>query len=243
MPCRLHWIALAGLAALVLAACAGGPQPAPATAAAVERPPQQPQVASSPEVTPSPETGAAGPPPDVVVYASDLAEDALYEFEFWEDPASPMGILVGTPNEGGELDPPPENDPNVTFTVPVRGGVPYRCWIHMKVGAPKGWSQANMVWVQFTGAVDAANQEVLKPQTASYLTAQGPEQQGWSWVGCDLAGSEPPEALVTFRADGEVTVRIQAGMEGVGFDQFLLSPGQYLTQPPTSAIVEKTTGG
>lgn len=240
---EVRWIALAGLAALVLAACAGGPQPAPATASSVERLPQQPEATPSPEATLSPGAALAGPPTEVVVYASDLAEDALYEFEFWEDPASPMGILVGTPNEGGDLDPPPENDPNVTFAVPVRSGVPYRCWIHMKVGEPKGWSQANMVWVQFTDAVDAANQEVLKPQTASYLTAQGPEQQGWSWVGCDLAGSETPEALVTFRVDGEATVRIQAGMEGVGFDQFLLSPAQYLTQPPTQAIVEKAVQG
>lgn len=239
MRSGLRWSLLAGVVTLALAACAGGPQPAPATAPTVERPSQQPEATPSPEATLPPETGSAGPPTDVVVYASDLTKDALYEFEFWEDPASPMGIMVGTPNAGGELDPPPENDPNVTFTVSVHSGVLYRCWIHMKVGEPKGWSKANMVWVQFTDAVDAADQEVLKPQTASYLTAQGPEQQGWSWVGCDLADSETPESLVTFQSDGEVTVRIQAGMEGVGFDQFLLSPEQYLTQPPAQAIADK----
>jgi hypothetical protein len=180
---------------------------------------------------------------EIVVYASDLTEDALYEFDFWEDPASPMGVMVGTPNEGGELDPPPENDPNVSFTVPVRSGVPYRCWIHMKVGEPRGWSQANMVWVQFTGAVDAAGQEVLQPNTGSYLTAQGPEQLGWTWVGCNQAEAETPEALVHFGVDGEVTVRIQAGMEGVGFDQFVLSPAQYLEQPPSDAVVAKPEAG
>lgn len=239
-------LAVAGLAAILVAACAGGPQPAAGAGAAVESQAQPPAASPTPEASPSPPVAApsGGAPAEVVVYASDLPEGALYEFEFWEDPESPMGTMVGTPNEGGDLDPPPENDPNVAFTVPVRSGVPYRCWIHMKVGEPKGWSKANKVWVQFTDAVDAANQEILKPDTASYLTAQGPDQQGWTWVGCNPVGSETPEAPVYFRVDGDVTVRIQAGMEGVGFDQFLLSPAQYLEQPPSSAIVEKTaTGG
>jgi len=175
------------------------------------------------------------PPPDVVVHVSSLPGSALSEFDFWNDPASPGGKLVGTANTGGELDPPPENDPNVRFKVRVLGGVPYRCWIHMKVGRPKGVALANRVWVQFTGAVDEAGRETLKPGTGSYLTAQGPTQQGWTWVGCD-AGSSP--ATVRFRAAGEVTVRIQAGMEGVGFDQVVLSPARFLNTPPTEAVVQ-----
>ena len=186
-------------------------------------------------------TGAAklvaqGAPAEVVVYASDLPRSALSEFAFWNDPASPGGKLVGTPNTGGELDPPPENDPHVTFRVRVQSGVAYRCWIHMKVGAPKGLSQANKLWVQFSDAVDEANQETLKPGTGSYLTAHGPTRQGWTWVGCDLAGSD---SLIYFQTSGEVTVRVQAGMEGVGFDQFLLSPARFLEQPPSEAVVHK----
>jgi hypothetical protein len=175
------------------------------------------------------------PPPDVVVHASALPRSALSEFAFWDDPASPGGKLVGTPNTGGELDPPPENDPNVRFTVRVLGGVAYRCWVHMKVGPPKGVALANRLWVQFTGAVDEQGRETLRPGTRSYLTAQGPTQQGWSWVGCN-AGSSP--ALVRFAADGEVTVRLQAGMEGVGFDQVVLSPTRFLTTPPAEAVVQ-----
>jgi len=34
-------------------------------------------------------------------------------------------------------------------------------------------------------------------------------------------------------------VRVQAGMEGVGFDQFLLSPARFLEAPPSEAVVEK----
>lgn len=180
---------------------------------------------------------AAGqtPAPDVVVHASTLPRSALSEFAFWDDAASPGGKLVGTANTGGELDPPPENDPNVRFKVRVLGGVAYRCWVHMKVGAPKGVALANRLWLQFTGAVDEGGRETLKPGTGSYLTAQGPTQQGWTWVGCN-AGSSP--ALVRFAAAGEVTVRIQAGMEGVGFDQVVLSPARFLNTPPTEAVVQ-----
>jgi hypothetical protein len=177
---------------------------------------------------------AQGPAPEIVLYASELPRRALSEFDAWNDPASPGGRMVGTPNTGDELDPPPENDPHVTFQVQVQRGVPYRCWIHMKVGAPKGKSQANMLWVQFSDAVDRSGRAVFRPGTGSYLTARGPAREGWSWVGCE--SSEP---LIQFRTDGEVTVRLQAGMEGVGFDQFVLSPARFLKQPPAEAVVRK----
>ena len=177
------------------------------------------------------ESEPGAPPPEVVVYASDLPKSALSEFEFWNDPASPGGKMVGTTNNGDELDPPPENDPHVTFKVAVQRGIPYRCWIHMRVGSPKGKSQANKLWVQLTDAVDEANQEVFKPGTGSYLTAHWPAQLGWTWVGCG--------PRISFRTSGDVTVRLQAGMEGVGFDQFLLSPARFLETPPSEAVVPK----
>ncbi|MGH7494834.1 MAG: hypothetical protein ACREOO_20875 [bacterium] len=181
-----------------------------------------------------------GSAPEIIVYASDLTEDDLSEFDFLKEPVSPESKLIGTPNTGGELDPPPENDPHVTFKVQVQQGVPYRCWIHMKVGAPKGLSKANKFWVQFTGAVDKANKEILKPRTNSYLTAQGPEQQGWAWVSCDFEEAKSAsESLIQFQTSGEITVRMQAGMEGVAFDQLVLSPAKFLDKAPTETIVKK----
>lgn len=175
-------------------------------------------------------------PSEVIVYASDLSQSALYELNFLEDSASPGNKMIGLPNNGDELDPPPENDPNVIFNVQVQSGVPYRCWIHMKVGTPKGRSQADTIWVQFSNAVDIAGNEVFKPGSSSYLTAQGPAQEGWAWVGCDLASSD---SLIYFGASGEATVRLQAGAEGVGFDQFILSSAEFLEKPPSEPIVEK----
>ena len=181
----------------------------------------------------------AATPAEIVVYAVDLPKSALFEFEVWSDSTSPGGKMVGTPNSGDTLHPPPEEDPHVRFKIGIQIGVPYRCWVHMKVGAPKGKSQANRVYVQFSDAVDKANKDVFSPGTGSYLTAQGPTQQGWTWVPCDGADSKSSESLITFRTSGEVTVRVQMGMEGVGFDQFLLSPTQFLEKPPTEAVVKK----
>lgn len=176
---------------------------------------------------------------DVVVYASELPRSALSEFRFWDDPASPGGKSVGYPNNGDILDPPPENDPHVTFRVKVERGVPYRCWVHMKVGAPKGKAKANKVFVQFSDAVDKAGKEVLRPGTGSYLTAKGPEREGWTWVSCDAVPPAASENLVSFRTGGEVTVRIQGGEEGVSFDQVVLSPARFLDKPPSEAVVQK----
>jgi hypothetical protein len=180
-----------------------------------------------------------GTPVEVIVYAAELPAEALSELDFINDSSAPGGKLIGLPNTGDELDPPPENDPHLTFTVQVQRGVPYRCWIHMKVGTPKGRSTANVVWVQFSDSVNQANEEIFRPSTGSYLTAQGPQQEGWTWVSCDAAGNETSQSLVHFQASGDVTVRIQAGAEGVGFDQFLLSPARFLEGPPSEPIVVK----
>ena len=182
--------------------------------------------------------GSQAAAPEIIVYASELTSSALSEFDFWNDPASPGGKLVGTPNKGEDLDPPPENDPHVSFTVPVRSGVSYRCWIHMKVGAPKGVSHANKLFVQFTGAVDKENKETLMPRTASYLTAQGPTQVGWAWAACE-PGNAAGDRLIRFQTSGDVTVRLQGGAEGVGFDQFILSPARFLEKAPAEAVVSK----
>lgn len=187
--------------------------------------------AGSPEAQQPPAKPAAVMPPDVVVHVGDLPASAFYELESWKDPASPGGKMVGVTNRGEDLDPPPENDPAATFNVRVQAGVPYRCWIRMKVGAPKGVSKANLLFVQFSGAVDKSNVEVLAPRTKDYLSVRGPEKEGWTWVGS--------ERLITFRTSGDVTVRVQAGAEGVGFDQLVLSPGRFLKTPPAETIVKK----
>lgn len=176
---------------------------------------------------------------DVILYASAVPKAGVSEWLFMNDPASPGGKMLGTVNSGGNLDPPPEEDPHVTFKLQVEGGVSYRCWVHMKVGTPKGVSKANKLWLQFSKAVDAKGKELLKPGSENYLTAQGPATPGWAWVPCLGSGDKLPGALLTFKSGGEISVLVQAGMEGVGFDQLVLSPVRFLDQAPTTPIVEK----
>lgn len=209
---------LAGILTIaLLSACSAAPTSAPVAHLAVTKP-----------------AGSAAA--EVIVYASDLTAEALDELDFTDEPLSPGGRLIGLPNNGDELDPPPESDPHATFTVQVEGGIPYRCWIHMKVGERKGRSTANLVYVQFSKSVDKANEEAFRLSTTSYLTAQGPTRPGWAWVPCD---ADEAETHVYFEGSGQSRVRIQAGAEGVGFDQFLLSPAKYLDHPPSEAVVAK----
>ncbi|MFN8444074.1 MAG: hypothetical protein U0175_25050 [Caldilineaceae bacterium] len=179
------------------------------------------------------------PSAEIVIYAADLPESAMSEMGFTDDPASPGGKLIDLPNLGEELDPPPEDDPHTTFTVQVLEGIPYHCWIHLKVGEAKGVSTANMVYVQMSDAEDAAGNVILLDNTDSYLIAQGPDKAGWAWAPCAFKDAAPEASLIRFGTTGEVTVRIQAGMEGVGFDQFVLSSEKYLKDAPTDAVVSK----
>lgn len=223
------------LISTLLSACAGTPAAPPVINTAVSEP-------TGGAASPAPVANTDIPAPagqtvsEIVVYASDLPDQALSELDFYDESASPGGRMISLPNNGDELDPPPENDPHIEFNVPVQSGVPYRCWVHLKVGEAKGRSTANVVWVQFSNSVDQANQEILRPGTNSYLTAQGPTELGWTWVGCNAEG---PDSLVYFPSNGETTVRIQAGAEGVGLDQFVLSPAKYLSEPPSEPVAEK----
>ena len=222
MRFRMSYQTLVTITALILAlvslpACVAAPTPTPVVEAPVSQP-------------------AGSRAPEVIVYASDLSSEALDELNFIEDTASPGGKLIGLPNSGDELDPPPESDPHAIFEVQVQKDVPYRCWIHMKVGEAQGRSTANIVYVQFSKSVDASSQEIFRLSTNSYLTAQGPTQPGWTWVPCD---AEDAESIIYFESSGPVRVRVQAGAEGVGLDQFVLSPAKFLNEPPTEAVVEK----
>ncbi|MHB0987157.1 MAG: hypothetical protein ACYC3P_00665 [Bellilinea sp.] len=49
--------------------------------------------------------------------------------------------------------------------------------------------------------------------------------------------------MISFTVAGEVTVRLQTAVAGVGVDQFVLSSAQFLEEPPRAAIVEKQAEG
>jgi len=186
---------------------------------------------------PAPAKRPDAAPREVVLYASELPTSALYSFEVFDDPTSPGGRWVGVTNDGEIKDPPPANDDHVILKAQVQAGVPYRCWIRMKAGKPKGRSQANLVWLQFTNAVDKSGRDLFPIGTGQYHPVRGPAREGWVWVGRDLADPGSVEPLLTFKTSGEITIRVSAGHEGVGFDQLVLSPRLHLEKPPAEAVV------
>jgi hypothetical protein len=177
---------------------------------------------------------------EVVVHVAELPKGALYgELGLADDPGAAGGKLALIPQQGDTKDP-LENDAQAVFKVQVQAGVPYRCWVRMRVGKAKGISPANLLYVQFTNAVDKAGKEILTLGTADYLTLRAPPKEGWLWLGRDLSDAKSVEPEIRFRTSGEVTVRIAAGLEGVGFDQFVLSPAKHLEKPPAEAVVPAT---
>lgn len=183
---------------------------------------------------------AEGPPREVVIHAVDLPMSALgKDLEVWDDATSPGGKYIGIQNDGDTIGPPPDPDAAATFKVHVQAGLAYRCWVRLKVGPPKKNSQANIVLIQFTHAVDKQGKEVFTLGTRDCIVVKAPAKEGWIWAGKDLTDSRSVEPAVYFRFTGEVTVGIAAGAEGVGFDQFVLSPAQYLTKPPADAVTPK----
>ncbi len=81
-----------------------------------------------------------------------------------------------------------------------------------------------LLWVQFDG-------DPWKIGTADAIEVRGSDQNRWSWAG--------PDSPITFRTSGDVTVRLTAGVGGAAFDQFVLSPLQYLEKPPAGPVVPK----
>ena len=184
------------------------------------------------------EAARAKAAPDVLVNASDIASGALTdEMVHRDDPSSPGGRMLDVLYDPDVKDPLPEIDATATFKMQVQGGIPYRCWIHMKVGKPMGRSKANLLWVQFTNATDKAQKQIFTLGTVECLVIRGGSREGWSWVGRDLSDPRAVEPEIYFRSSGEITVRVLGGMGGVGFDQFLLSPARYLAKPPAGRIV------
>ncbi len=84
--------------------------------------------------------------PEVIIYASDLTKSALSEFSFWDEATSPGGKMAGTPNHGDELDPPPENDPHVTF-------IAKRCSLSVLDSHEGGNAEGQVAGEQILGAI------------------------------------------------------------------------------------------
>jgi hypothetical protein len=107
----------------------------------------------------------------------------------------------------------------------------------------EGNSYANdSIYVQLTGAVDAAGRPVARLGTADgdAVVLQDYDQapiSGWGWNDNGWAAVGTP---YVFAQAGPQTLRIQQREDGVTIDQIVISPAIYLTTPPGAAINDTT---
>ena len=113
-------------------------------------------------------------------------------------------------------------------------GRPYRLWLRGRTLNNSPYNDS--VFAQFSGSVDANGSAVYRIGTTSGADVNledcsGCGVSGWGWQdngwGIGVYGPE-----IYFQTTGTQTIRIQVREDGFSIDQIVLSPGQYLFNPP-----------
>jgi hypothetical protein len=188
-------------------------------------------------------TTAVPPPPEVIIYASDVPAGALNgSWQFGSD-VSPNGIKLVTPNNGvAEINNPlaaPVHYVDVTFDAPA--GTPYRLWLRLKAADNNKFNDA--LWVQFSDAL-AGGAPVYRLNTTSGLLVNlatdstASSLNGWGWHNGAYWLNQP--TTFTFATPGPHTIRLQIREDGVEWDQIVLSPATFLSTAPGPVSADTT---
>jgi hypothetical protein len=187
--------------------------------------------------------GGPAPVTEIVIHAGTLPSSALHgNWTIAADPTAASGLALANPDRRAAKLTAPVPSPASYVDVPfsVQAGVPYHVWIRMRA---EGNSYANdSIYVQLTGAVDAAGRPVARLGTADgdAVVLQDYDQapiSGWGWNDNGWAAVGTP---YVFAQAGPQTLRIQQREDGVAIDQIVISPAIYLTTPPGAAINDTT---
>lgn len=174
--------------------------------------------------------------PEIVLHASDiLPADVHGHWALVSDLSAAGGIALASQDRGQPTVPAPGTQPtdyvDVQFT--AEAGVRYRLWIRMKAAGSDKFNDS--IWVQFSGAVDAAGDPRYRIGTSAGLNINQAMcadcvPAGWGWQ--NRAYWESDTGEVWFQASGPQILRIQIREDGVAVDQVVLSPTRYLASPP-----------
>jgi phosphatidylserine/phosphatidylglycerophosphate/cardiolipin synthase-like enzyme len=187
--------------------------------------------AASPTVTVNVVNSGSPQPPDIVLYAADVAADGIVgKWQREPDATAAGGARLRNPNLNAAKRTTALAAPvdyfEMTFT--AEAGVPYHLWVR---GKADGDTYTNdSVFVQFSGS--SAN---LTGTTAAAEVnledCSGCRVAGWGWqdngYGVNVFGPH-----VTFTTSGVHTIRIQSREDGLSIDQIVLSPATFLAQSP-----------
>ena len=111
----------------------------------------------------------------------------------------------------------------------------YKLWIRLKAENDH-WGN-DSVFVQFSGATDAAGNPVYRLGTTSALAVNleecsGCGVSGWGWEDDGWGAVNRNGTTLRFPQGGKQIIRIQTREDGVSLDQVVLSAEQYLTARP-----------
>jgi hypothetical protein len=157
-----------------------------------------------------------------------------------DDPTAASGARLWHPDAGAPKRTEPLANPTDYFDLgfvadPTQE---YKLWIRLKA---EGDNWANdSVFVQFTGAKDAAGNPVYELGTTSALAVNleecsGCGESGWGWEDDGWGAVNRNGVTLRFPEGGIQTIRIQTREDGVSIDQIVLSSEKYKTTRPGTA--------
>ena len=109
----------------------------------------------------------------------------------------------------------------------------FQLWLRLRAAADSKWNDS--VWVQFSDAVASDGSPLWRIGTSSALLVNledciGCGVAGWGWQ--DNGSWTGQSARLRFASSGSHTARVQVREDGVDVDQMVLSPLQWLSNPP-----------
>jgi hypothetical protein len=187
---------------------------------------------------------------EILVRAADLPASAIHGTE-WKKTAisdGAGGAMLLNPDKGAAKRTSAYSAPAsyVEFTINVAAGVPYRLWLRSR--ATNNSYNNDSLYVQFSGAVDAAGAAVARIGTTSGLAIILEDRRdagvsGWGWSDAGYGTTAPP---VYFAQSGPQKVRIQQREDGIGWDQLILSSAAFPSLPGATkndnTIVDENLG-
>ncbi len=178
---------------------------------------------------------------EIVVYA---AHGFGQGWDLVADSTAAAGFRVYDPNAGsGKVAAPlPFPDRDVTLPFIADPTQTYKLWVRLK--ADRNEYANDSVWVQISGAVDAAGRS-YEPESASGLAVNleecsGCGLSGWGWEDDRWGAVNANGALLRFPSGGYQVLRVQTREDGVSIDQVVLSAEKYLTARPGAARNDTT---
>jgi hypothetical protein len=187
---------------------------------------------------------------EILVRAADLPASAIHGTQWQKTAISDAagGVMLLNPDKGAAKRETAYLTPSsyVEFTVNVAAGVPYRLWLRSR--ATNNSYNNDSLYVQFSGAVDAAGAPVARIGTGSGLAMILEDRRdagvsGWGWSDAAYGTTTPP---VYFAQSGPQKVRIQQREDGIGWDQLILSSAAFPSLPGATkndhTIVDENLG-